>query len=153
MEKPLAFIKSQKLVTIASQDKDDLWVTNVYFAADDHATLFFISSKNAKHSQMILKNPKVAFSIAWFDPKNHKNRKAIQGIGHCRPAQNPAETAIGIKLLYKNFPDLRDILTIKWIATNIHESKVWVVKPVYLKHWDDQVYGKQETEEFILSQD
>ena len=150
MEKPLKFIKNQKLMVIASRDEKDVWVANVYFGVDEKATIYFISPKNTKHSQMILKNPKVAFSIAWFDPNNHKNRKAIQGLGVCRPAKNPTEIATGVKLLYKKFPDLRDILTVKWIMTNVWGSKIWVLKPTYMKYWDDEIYGDDETEEFTL---
>lgn len=138
------------MMTIASHDKDDVWVANVYVSVDDEANIYFISPKDAKHSQMILKNPNVAFSFAWFDPKNHKNRKGVQGLGVCHSVKNPAETATGIKLLYKAFPDLRDILTVKWITTNVWGTKVWKLKPTYMKYWDDEIYGDNESEEFTL---
>lgn len=137
-------------MVIASTDKKNVWVANVYFDADDKATIYFISPKDTKHSRMILKNPKVAFSIAWFNPKNHQDRKSIQGLGDCQVAKNPIEIATGIKLLYKKFPDLRNILTIKWLMTNAWGSKLWVLKPSYLKYWDDQLYGDNESEEFTL---
>lgn len=150
MEKPLKFIKNQKLMVIASHDTKDVWVANVYFSADEKGNIYFISSKDAKHSQMILKNSNVAFSTAWFDPTNNKNRKGIQGTGVCRVAENLSEITTGIKLLYENFPDLRDILTVDWILTNAWSSKVWVLKPSYMKYWDDEVYGDDESEEFTL---
>ena len=77
MKKPLKFIKTQALMTIASRDEKDVWVANVYFDTDEKANVYFISPKDARHSKMILKNPNVAFSVAWFDPDDHKNRKAI----------------------------------------------------------------------------
>lgn len=151
MKKPLQFIKSQQLMAIASRDEKDVWIANVYFGVDAKATLYFVSAKDATHSKMILKNPNVAFSVAWFDPSNHKNRKGIQGRGVCRPAKNPTEIATGIKLLYEKFPDLRDILTVKWIMTNAWGSKIWVLKPSSMKYWDDEVYGDDESEEFTIS--
>jgi len=66
-------------MAIASRDEKDVWVANVYFSADEKGNLYFVSSKDAKHSQMILKNHNVAFSIAWFDHTNSKNRKGVQG--------------------------------------------------------------------------
>ena len=96
---------------------------------------------------MILKNPKIAFSIAWFDPKNNKNRKGVQGLGICKQA-NITETIVGIKLLYKKFPDLHDILTLEWIKTNAWNTKVWTIKPNYIKYFDDEIYGDDESEEF-----
>jgi len=35
MEKPLKFIKGQKLMVIASRDEKDVWVANVYFGVDE----------------------------------------------------------------------------------------------------------------------
>ncbi|MEK7570284.1 MAG: pyridoxamine 5'-phosphate oxidase family protein [Patescibacteria group bacterium] len=150
MQKPLKFIETQKLMVIASHNKKDIWVANVYFGIDEKATMYFISPKNTKHSRMILENPKIAFSVAWFDPRNHKNRKAVQGLGVCRPAKNLVEIATGVKLLYKKFADLRDILTVKWIMTNSWGTKIWVLKPKYMKYWDDEMYGDDESKKFIF---
>ncbi|MFA6447485.1 MAG: pyridoxamine 5'-phosphate oxidase family protein [Patescibacteria group bacterium] len=150
MEKPLKFIKTQKLMSLASQAGKDVWVANVYMAIDEKGTIYFVSPKKTKHGQMILKNPKVAFSIAWFDPKNLMNRKSVQGLGVCRLAKGPKEVATGAKLLYKKFPDLRKMLTVKWITTNAWGTKVWILKPTYMKYWDDEIYGDEESEEFII---
>lgn len=135
-------------MTIASCNEKNVWIANIYFGADKTGKIYFVSPKDAKHSQMILKNPEIAFSVAWFDSKNSKNRKGIQGLGTCRPTKNPTEITTGIKLLYKKFPDLRDVLTVKWIMTNIWGSKIWVIKPTYMKYWDDEIYGDDESEEF-----
>jgi len=148
MLKPLKFLKSQKLMTLATHSNKEVWIANVYFGVDEKSAIYFISPKDTKHSKMIQKNSKVAFSISWFDQKNHRNRKAIQGLGVCSTAKNPKEIATGIKLLYKKFPDLRDILTVKWILTNAWGTKIWVLKPTYMKYWDDEVYGEDEFKEF-----
>lgn len=148
MKQLLKFVKNQELMVIASHNEKDIWVANVYFGIDEKGTIYFISTEKARHSQMILKNPKVAFSTAWFDSNNHENRKAIQGLGSCRPAKNGDEIAVGIKTLYKKFPDLRKMLTVKWIMTNAWNSKIWVLKPSYMKYWNDEVYGKEESKEF-----
>ncbi|MBI2633461.1 MAG: pyridoxamine 5'-phosphate oxidase family protein [Parcubacteria group bacterium] len=150
MKELFKFIKNQELMVIASRDEKDIWVANVYFSVDEKLTIYFISPKDTKHSQMILKNPDITFSIAWFDPSNHKNRKAVQGLGVCRSAKNLVATTTGIKLLYKKFPDLRDTLTVKWIMKNVWGAKVWVLEPTYIKYWDDELYGDNETEEFTF---
>jgi uncharacterized protein YhbP (UPF0306 family) len=150
MQKALAFIKNQQLLSLATCEGKDVWIATGYYAVDDNGTIYFISAMDAKHSQMIAENQKVAFSVTWFDPSNHKNRKGIQGQGVCRLAENPTEIATGISLLYKKFPDLRDILTVKWILENAWGSRVWVIKPKYLKHWDDELYGEDECKEFTI---
>lgn len=147
---PLKFIKSQKLMVIASGEENDVWVANVYFGVDEKATIYFISPENTRHSKMILKKPNVAFSIAWFDPSNHKNRKAVQGLGVCRPAKDEEEIMTGVKLHNQNFPEFKEIVTKDWIHNNKSGSKVWILKPSYMKYWDDKIYGSKESEEFTI---
>lgn len=148
INKLLKFIKSQKLMVIASSNGEDVWVANVYYGIDDKVMIYFISPEDNRHSKMILKNPKIAFSIAWFDANNHKNRKAIQGVGICRPAENEEEIKIGVRLHNQNFPEFKERITVDWIHNNEWGSKVWVLKPTYIKYWDDELYGDDETEEF-----
>jgi uncharacterized protein YhbP (UPF0306 family) len=150
MDNVLKFIKSQKLMALASSSSKDLWVTNLYIGVDENINIYFISPKGAKHSKMILDNPNVAFSTAWFDPKNHANRKAIQGKGTCKIAENEEEIKMGVKLHNQNFPEFKSKVTVEWIHSNKWESKVWVLKPSYIKYWDDEIYGDRETEEFNL---
>lgn len=150
MENLLKFIKSQKLMVVATSNNDEVWVVNVYMSTDDTGIIYFISPTETKHSQMILKNPKVAFSIAWYDSSNHKNRKGIQGLGICQPAKNENEIQIGVKLHNQNFPEFKERITIDWIHNNEWGSKIWVLKPSFIKYWDDEVYGDKESEEFNL---
>ncbi len=151
MEKVLKFLRSQKLMVIASREGEEVWVANVYFGVDEKGLIYFISPENNKHSKMILNNPKIAFSIAWFDPKNHANRKAVQGLGICRPAQNEREIKTGVTLHNQNFPEFKERITVDWIHTNEFGSRVWVLQPIYMKYWDDELYGDKESEEFTLT--
>ena len=137
-------------MTLAAHDPKDVWVANVYFGVDDTGTIYFVSPTTNRHSQMILKNPQVAFSIAWFDATNHKNRKAVQGLGVCRPAETEDEIATGVRLHNHNFPEFKKRITVEWIYTNEWNSKVWILEPSYLKYWDDELYGDDESEEFFI---
>ena len=135
-------------MVIASRDEKDVWVANVYFGVDEKSTIYFISPEDNKHSKMILKNPNVAFSIAWFDPNNHKNRKAVQGLGVCRSAESEEEIITGVKLHNQSFPEFKEKITVEWIRTNEWESRVWVIEPTYMKFWNDELYGDEEAKEF-----
>ncbi|MDO8571780.1 MAG: pyridoxamine 5'-phosphate oxidase family protein [bacterium] len=147
---PLLFIKGQKLVVIATADTTGPWVANVYYGVDDRGVLYFISGDGAKHSQMIVKDSRVAFSIAWFDANNHKDRKAIQGLGICRPAKDAEEIATGVRLHNENFPEFKERITVDWVHTNEWGSKVWVLTPTYMKYWNDELYGEDESKEFTF---
>jgi len=121
----LSFLKSQKLMALACADGDDLWIANVYVGVDDEGRIYFVSPEDTTHSQMILKNSRVAFSFAWFDPSNHANRKAIQGKGTCRIASE-AETKTGVGLHNQNFPEFKGHITVEWIRANEFTSRVCV---------------------------
>ena len=150
MKDLLNFLKSQKLLVVACRDGEDIWVANLYYGIDDSFKIYFVSPETAKHSQYILKNPQVAFSIAWFDTNNHRNRKAVQGLGTCRLAQNEEEITSGVKLHNQNFPEFSQRITIDWIHNNDFRSRIWIVEPSYMKHWNDELYGEKETEEFTF---
>jgi len=143
----LPFLKSQKLMALACADGDDLWIANVYVGVDDDGSIYFVSPEDTTHSQMILKNPRVAFSFAWFDPGDHRNRKAIQGKGTCRIASKE-ETNAGVHLHNQNFPEFKERITVEWIATNEFTSRVWILEPEYVKYWDDELFGEDETVEW-----
>lgn len=143
----LAFLRSQRLMVLASQG-EEVWISNVYYGVTEDFTFYFISSKVTKHSEQILKNPKVAFSIVWFDPQNHKDRKAVQGSGVCRLASSEEGVETGVRLHNELFPEFKERITVDWITSESNESQVWILKPSYMKFWNDQLYGEQETEEF-----
>ncbi len=150
MQKVQEFIQSQKLMVIAVANGKDVWIANVYFGVDENGALYFVSPEDTKHSKMILNNPNIAFSIAWFDSHNHRNRKAVQGKGICRPTENEEEIATGVKLHNENFPEFKERITVEWIHYNEWNSKIWVLKPMYIKYWDDELYGSEEFEEFTF---
>ena len=150
MEHYLEFTQSQHVLTLACHSDAEIWTANVYFATDDVGTMFFVSPKDTKHSALIFKNSAIAFSSAWFDAADHKNRKSIQGLGMCRLASTEKEIETGIALLYKKFPDMHDTLTLKWILTNAWGTRVWVIKPTFIKYWDDELYGDEESAEFTF---
>ncbi|MBI5369930.1 pyridoxamine 5'-phosphate oxidase family protein [Candidatus Uhrbacteria bacterium] len=153
MDQVLSFIRSQDLLAIACSLNESIWIANVYFVADDKGKMFFISPEGTKHSLMIKQNPKVAFSTAWFDPNNHKNRKAVQGFGICRQVNDIAEVSEGLKLLWNKFSDMRDILSPEWIAKNIWGTRLWTIETDYIKYWDDEIYGDDEFAEYNVSRE
>lgn len=143
----LDFLESQRLLVIASQD-EDLWISNVYYGVDEDLKFYFISNEETKHSKQIMKNPEVAFSVVWFNEKNHKDRKAIQGKGICRIATSDEEIKKGVKIHNHLYPAFAERIAVAWVKSNLNKSHVWVIEPNYIKHWDDSLYGEDGTKEF-----
>lgn len=151
MKPYLQFLQSKRIMALACQEGEELWMANVYIGTDEEGLIYFISSKEVRHSQMILKNPKVAFSVNWFDPENHLNRKGIQGQGVCRMAENQEEMKIGAKLHNQNFPEFKERINLKAVQDPKNPLKVWVLKLTYLKYFDDELYGEKMSEEFHIN--
>ncbi|MDE1874930.1 MAG: pyridoxamine 5'-phosphate oxidase family protein [Patescibacteria group bacterium] len=151
MEQALKFLESQKILAIASRDDKEVWATNVYMALNDKGDIYFVSPEGARHSAMMLKNPTVAFATAWFNEKDHTDRKGIQGSGKCEIVKDLKKITEGIVLLNKKFPDLKKSITVQYILDNIWKSRMWVIRPDVIKYWDDELYGDDESKEFTFN--
>lgn len=145
--KLLDFLKSQKLMAIASRG-DDLWITNIFYGVDDNFKIYFVSNSERKHSKQIKENPEVAFSVAWYNPKDHKDRKGIQGQGTCRVATSDEEITKGIQIHNELYPEFAERIVVAWIKSKLNNSHVYIIDPKYIKYWDDNLYGTDGTEEF-----
>ena len=144
----LEFLQSQRAMALASHDGSDLWIANVFVGVDDEFNIFFISNEGAKHSQQIIQNPDIAFSTVWFNENNHTDRKGVQGLGNCKIATDEGEIVKGVQLHNKNYPEFKDLITVDWIRNNEDQSKMWVLRPKFIKFWNDEFYDEEETEEF-----
>jgi len=144
-EKLLNFLKSQRLLIIASQDKD-IWVSNVFYGIDDNFKIYFISDNKRKHSKQMLANPKVAFSTVWFNENNHEDRKGIQGQGICRPAADEEEIKKGVEMHNEFFPEFKENVSLETIK--LGKRDLWIIEPKYIKYWDDELYGDKHFDEF-----
>lgn len=71
------FLNSQEIISIATNNENEIWSASAYYVVDEKLNIYFISQKGSKHCQMLLKNPNLAFSVAWCDPKSHSNRKGV----------------------------------------------------------------------------
>lgn len=63
-EKAQSILNENLYLTISVSDaKSSPWIANLYYAHDKNFNIYWYSSKETKHSKIIKKNPKVAFSI------------------------------------------------------------------------------------------
>jgi len=145
-----AFLSFQKLLTIATTSEKP-WTANVFYGVDQHLNLYFVSNEKTLHSENILTDSQIAFNTAWFNPKNHADRKAIQGIGTCTIATRDEDIAIGVRLHNERFLEFASRITEEWIKRDDHASHIWIIQPSYIKFWNDELYEDDEYNEFHLT--
>ena len=146
---PLKFLHTHQVLSISCHNAKEVWAASVYIGVEG-GKIYFVSPKGAKHSKMILKDPNVAFTAAWFNPKDHRDRKGVQGLGTCRMAETEDEIAVGVWLHNQSFYEFKDTITVDWVHTNKWGSIVWILTPTYIKFWDDARYGEDGSEEFTV---
>ena len=72
----------------------------------------------------------------------------MQGQGFCRIAKTDQEIRKGIKLHNQNFPEFTNRITFDWVKSSHNKFQVWIIDPIYIKYWDDELYKDDEFEEF-----
>ena len=145
----VSFIENRKLLVLSTVDEEgNPWTSNVYYSADKDLNLFFISPPDTKHSQHIKNKSQVSFSIPWYDEKDLANRKAIQGTGICRRITNAGEIIKLLKNHYKYYPLWKSVITYKAMREKLMESRPYIIKPSYMKFWNDELFGEEGTREF-----
>jgi uncharacterized protein YhbP (UPF0306 family) len=140
------FLQSQRILSISKVDDGGTpYATPLFVGLSDDLKLYFVSPKDAEHSQHLLQNSTVAFSMAWHLQGDFSNRKGVQGKGTCQLAESE-EIEIGVSLHNKNYPQFAERITPDYIREG--NSAIWVIEPKWIKYWDDELYGNGGTKEF-----
>lgn len=87
-------------MSLATSHENKPWECEVHFAYDDELHIYFVSNKDARHSQEIAANPNVAGSIV---TQHHKSQK-VRGVyfeGKVRPLNSVDKDNVGY-LAYVN---------------------------------------------------
>ena len=143
------FLESQKLITLSPKSSEP-WIANAFYGVTLDCTFYFVSSTETKHSQQILQDGTVAFNIAWYNPNNHTDRKAVQGVGTCMIASTQEEIELGVSLHNSRFPEFAKRITKEWIEDDANSGKIWILKPSFIKFWNDELYKDDENKEFTF---
>jgi uncharacterized protein YhbP (UPF0306 family) len=72
-QRVLQVLNSSHLMSLGVQDDRGPWVSDVIFIFDDENNLYWMSDPKCRHSQAILKNPKVAGTITASNKSKEPN--------------------------------------------------------------------------------
>jgi len=98
IHKAKQILKENIYCTIATSTKNGTpWISPVFFGYDESTNIYWISDKNARHSQLIRQNPKVAIVI--FNSKAPEGKgDAIYIEAEAHELTNKDEVKEGIKI-------------------------------------------------------
>lgn len=120
------------------------WIANVYFGVDDDLNMYFMSKRSTKHSKHIESDGQVSYTVAWYNLENDEDRIAIQATGKCELVKDLRVIAIGAKCIFEKFSDWE--INPKEALEKIATSGMYVIKPKYMKFWNDKLLGKKQEE-------
>ena len=147
----LKFLKEQRVFALGTSDKDGVsWISNAFYSINGKGQIFFISDPKAKHSINIEQQKNVSFNMCWVDPKDMWHRKAIQGSGTCEQLSNPLTIGKCIVNHFKFFPTWKEWMSKKDMVEKLLETRPYLITPIYVKFWNDELYGEDGTREFKL---
>ena len=138
MEQLESFIKSQRVLTLATKDWSKPWISNVYYWYQD-GVFYFISLVDAQHSQQILQNNSIAFSTVRYNKSDHTDRKSLQWTGICKQATDEKSIALWVWLHNHYFPQFAERITVGRVLEDVNRA-VWMILPNTIKFWNDELY-------------
>jgi uncharacterized protein YhbP (UPF0306 family) len=116
------------LLSLATTDKDGVWVADVIYTFDDDCNLYWMSTPERRHSKAIAKNPRVAVAITFAQkPADPDDGLQISGTAEQindipfeivkryfrkrnKPEPAPTDDVLGEHLWYKLTPDRIELL-------------------------------------------
>jgi uncharacterized protein YhbP (UPF0306 family) len=91
------YLEKAKLMQLATSVENQPWVCNVWFAADENLNIYWFSSTSRRHSEEVMKNPKVAAAIVFPQtPKDTPRGLQLQGSAQLLMEQSHIDKAISV---------------------------------------------------------
>jgi len=138
-----AFLKSQGVMTLATQSVTGPWVATLYFGIDDHMDLYILTDPNSIHGQHIAQNPQVAFNIFDSHQKITNPKLGVQGRGNITLIKGIAANTRALMLWHRQNPGIEKNITIKDVK-KYADTKLYKITPSYLKFFNKVLYAPEE---------
>jgi uncharacterized protein YhbP (UPF0306 family) len=142
-----ALLAQHNSLTLAYADADGPGACGVWFAADAHLLLYFLSAPSTRHGRALRDGGEVAFAIH-KDDQDWRAIRGLQGRGRCAPvrgveAEHGWHAYIGkYPFVARQFADLEAALASAWL---------WRITPRWLRLIDN-ARGFGSKREIILGE-
>lgn len=77
------FLKSQRLMSLATTDGFNLWSSCIKFVSDRNLNIYFVSGNYTKHVRNIMQNSKVSMSVVDIQKTFNGEKLFFQARGFC----------------------------------------------------------------------
>jgi len=137
------FIKSNGIMSLATQSNKGPWVCTVYYGTDKDMNLYIVTDPNSIHGKDISKNNKIAFNIFDSHQKITKDKKGVQGSGVIEIVKGIVNVGRALYLWHKANPGVEKNITIEKVK-KLTDTKVFKITPKYLKFFNKVLYSPEE---------
>ena len=121
------------LMSLATEDDGGVWVSDVIYVHDDELNIYWMSDPDVRHSQAILKNPRVAGTITVSD--KGENNLGVQFMGIAENV-NGANFDLAKKHYAKrNKPEPKETDDI------LHGDSWYILKPQKIELINEKLFG------------
>lgn len=140
----LKFLKTNKLMAVATCGEFP-WIASVYYTFDNDLNLYFLSAPSTLHAKQILKNPKVAVSIANSSQDIDKPKRGLQVSGVAHQISGLAKVKHALELWKSNLGVVDPKLTYKVVT-----GSMFKISPKKIKLFDQDLFKAGDGKEPIL---
>jgi uncharacterized protein YhbP (UPF0306 family) len=145
----LDFMKSHKLMTLATFDNKP-WVATVFYVADENLNLYFLTSPKTEHGQHIAKNGMVACNIINSHQQVISQKMGLQIEGTAEKVSVFESIKKTLQMWHNTNPGKEDKLSFDNIKNKVIGARVYKVTPSRMKFFNEKLYLKEESKVFEL---
>ena len=147
----LAYIESHNTMTLGTCGENIPWTATVFYASDD-LKLYFFSAPEARHSQNLAGNPRVAVTIQ-EDYRDWRKIKGIQLEGKVTLVDSVLEKAKAMAVYARKYPEVMKVFG-NPAGGAFYQAflkvKFYCVVPEKLFYIDNEKFGFGKRQELVL---
>ncbi len=144
------YLKSQRLMSIATHEGNKIFNTSVYYAMDGQFNLYFISDPTTDHVKNIYKNNTVACSIADSHQNVIDKKIGVQIQGKTYEIKGKDKIIHVLKMWNQANPGYENVINLPNMIKKVIKGKFFQVKPFSIKFFNEALYPKEESETFTF---
>jgi uncharacterized protein YhbP (UPF0306 family) len=147
----LDYLKSHKLMTLATVSGNKPWVATVYYAVDDNLNLYLVASPKTEHGQAAARNKNVACNIADSHQLVTDKKVGMQIQGAIERLKGIAAVKGALKMWHRVNPGKEAIINWENMSKKAIKSRTYKVTPKKIRFFNEELYGEKEHETYYLT--